>query len=172
MNIPNLITFFRILLIPFFINCLICRYDKLALAILVLAFISDGLDGLLARLANQRTLLGMYLDPIADKLLLMASFITLSIINLIPVWVSVILVSRDTVLVFGAIFMDKVGMGVNISPTLAGKSSTVVQFLYLLLVLLSDAFSQNLSGLFPLLIIMVFLTVGSGFHYLYRGFIK
>lgn len=172
MNIPNLITLFRILLIPFFINCLIYRYDKLALGIFFLAFISDGLDGFLARLANQRTLLGTYLDPIADKLLLTASFITLSIINLIPVWVSVILVSRDIVLVFGAIIMDKVGMGVNIAPTLAGKSSTVLQFLYLLLILSFTTLNQNPAVLFPLLLITVSLTVGSGFHYLYRGFIK
>jgi phosphatidylglycerophosphate synthase len=77
MNFPNLITLFRILLIPFLINSLIYRFDKLGWGILLFAFISDGLNGILSRLNNKRTLLGTNLDPIADKRLATGSFIAL-----------------------------------------------------------------------------------------------
>ncbi|MBI1821702.1 MAG: CDP-alcohol phosphatidyltransferase family protein [Nitrospirae bacterium] len=172
MNVPNFLTLLRILLIPFFINCLIYKYYSLALGILFFAFATDGLDGLIARLADQRTLLGTYLDPMADKLLLTASFVTLSVTKIVPVWASVTVVSRDIVLIFGTILMDMVQMKVNITPTLAGKSSTVLQFLYLCLVLLFVIFNKNLNSLFPLLVVTLALTVGSGLQYLYRGFLK
>ncbi len=171
-NIPNFLTLFRIVLIPFLINCLIYKYYTLALGIFILAFITDGLDGLIARLANQRTLLGTYLDPLADKLFLVASFITLSITGVVPVWMSVTIVSRDIILVLGTILMDMIEMKVNITPTFAGKVSTVLQFLYLLFVLFFITGDKNPEGLFLLMLITTAFTLFSGFHYLYRGFLK
>ena len=101
MNIPNSLTIFRILLIPVYIGLLVYeRFDE-ALIVLLVAGITDALDGTIARAANQRTRLGAFLDPLADKLLLTSGFITLSSIHLIPSWVTIVVVSRDAMLLLG-----------------------------------------------------------------------
>jgi hypothetical protein len=95
MNIPNLITLLRIILVPIIVILLIQGFFLKALIVFVVAGLSDALDGFLARVLHQQTVLGAYLDPIADKALLASSFVTLSILHIIPSWLAVIVISRD-----------------------------------------------------------------------------
>jgi len=169
MNLPNLLTILRILLIPVFINLLIYGYLGWALIVFVVACLTDSLDGLIARIANQRTRLGAYLDPMADKLLLTASFLTLSILKIIPVWSAVIVVSRDVILILGALILHLTQTHQEISPTFLGKSTTAVQLIYITLVLMVPVIWGDTVSLFPLLVLTVGLTVLSGLHYIYRG---
>jgi phosphatidylglycerophosphate synthase len=101
MNIPNSLTILRILLIPVYVGLLVYERFDAAMGVLLLAGVTDALDGTIARAANQRTRLGAFLDPLADKLLLTSGFITLSTIHLIPSWVTILVVSRDAMLLLG-----------------------------------------------------------------------
>src|SRR3989304_9367297 len=101
MNLPNLLTLTRVLLIPLFVIFIINKYFDWALLTFAIAGITDGLDGLIARLTHQRTELGAYLDPIADKLLLSAAFISLAIIDLLPSWLSIVVITRDVIILIG-----------------------------------------------------------------------
>ena len=168
MNIPNGLTLLRVLLVPFFIISLVYHYYVYALLIFLLASLTDGLDGLIARVSNQRTKLGSYLDPMADKLLLISAFIILAYLKFIPVWVTIVVVSRDAILVLGALLLHLAQMNFNILPTLMGKSTTLMQFLCVLAFLSFIVFNKETSTLAPMLLFTVGLTIVSGLHYLYR----
>lgn len=169
MNLPNLLTILRILLIPVFINLLLYGHYPSALGVFLLASFTDGLDGLIARAANQRTTLGTYLDPMADKLLLTAAFIALSVLQLIPVWVSVIVVSRDLILVLGALILHLAQTQFIIAPTPLGKATTFLQLVYIILILSLVVLNKHTDLKHPLVFGMLLLTITSGLHYIYRG---
>ena len=101
MNIPNLITLLRIILVPVIVILLIQGSFFKALIVFIVAGLSDALDGFLARVLKQQTVLGAYLDPIADKALLVSSFVTLSVLHIIPSWLVVIVISRDFIILLG-----------------------------------------------------------------------
>ena len=94
-NIPNLLTLFRILITPLFVIFMIKGHYRLALLMFFLAGVSDGLDGLFCPLVQQKTVLGAHLDPIADKLLLISAFVALAVQQTIPSWLAVVVISRD-----------------------------------------------------------------------------
>lgn len=169
MNLPNSLTVVRILLIPVFVGLLVYGNYGYGLGVLVLAGITDGLDGIIARLANQRTQLGAILDPLADKLLLSSGFVTLTILHLIPLWAAIVVVSRDLILMTGTLLVRLTDSRIEVAPTLLGKSTTVFQLSYLILVVFFSWRVIELELLHPLLYAAVFLTLCSGFHYLYRG---
>jgi len=169
MNLPNSLTILRILLIPVFIGFLLYERYEYSLAVLLLAGLTDGLDGTIARVANQRTRLGAYLDPLADKLLLTSGFVTLSVLHLVPSWIAIVVVSRDMMLMTGTLLARLTESHLDISPTLLGKGTTLVQFSYLILVVVLTSRQMDLRLIQPLLYLMVCVTVMSGFHYLYRG---
>jgi len=169
MNLPNSLTILRILLIPVFIGFLLYERYEYSLAVLLLAGLTDGLDGTIARVANQRTRLGAYLDPLADKLLLTSGFVTLSVLHLAPSWIAIVVVSRDMMLMTGTLLARLTESHLDISPTLLGKGTTLVQFSYLILVVVLTSRQMDLRLIQPLLYLMVCVTVMSGFHYLYRG---
>lgn len=127
MNLPNLLTIFRILLVPIFIIFVIQNDFRMALVIFIMAGITDGLDGFLARVLNQRTAIGAYLDPIADKMLLMSAYIGLTIKGMVPGWLSVIVVSRDIIILAGIAVISLMGKTVVIKPTVSSKMCTVFQ---------------------------------------------
>lgn len=168
MNLPNLITLFRILLTPVFINLLIYGYHGWALTVFLVASLTDSLDGLIARIANQRTRLGAYLDPMADKLLLTASFVTLAVLHVIPTWSVVIVVSRDLILILGALALYLTQSLQEISPTFLGKSTTTVQLIYVIMVLAIPVVDIGPAIVLPVLVLMLGLTILSGLHYIYR----
>lgn len=167
-NVPNTITIVRILLTPLFIILLLKDMVQPALLTFAAAGISDGLDGFIARTTNQRTELGAHLDPLADKLLLMAAFICLGALKSIPTWLSVVVISRDVVIVMGIALLNLNDISVKIQPSLVSKATTVFQ-LVTVFVILAPWFPQN--GMFRSFLFYGtgLLTVVSGLHYMYVG---
>ena len=170
MNIPNSLTILRILLIPCYIGLLIYSRFTEALIVLIVAGLTDALDGAVARVKNQHTRLGAVLDPLADKLLLTSGFITLSMIHLIPSWVTILVVSRDVILLMGTAVAHFADYRLDLTPTFLGKGTTFLQLSYVVLVIFLSSRHIDLSVMLPLLFGMVSFTLLSGLHYLYRGF--
>jgi len=166
-TVPNQLTFLRLGFLPFFIIAI--RYNRYdwALALLVVAGLSDGLDGLLARKLNQKTQLGSFLDPIADKLLLSSSYFMLALKGEIGWWLAILVLGRDVlILVACAVILLVVGH-MTFPPSIFGKLNTTFQVLLVLVVILS-ALMQNpaLQVSRELLIYLVAaFTIISGFHY-------
>ena len=170
MNIPNSLTILRILLIPVYIGFMTYGEYGFALTALLLAGATDAIDGPIARKMNQRTKLGTFLDPLADKLLLTSGFISLSMLHLVPSWLVILVVSRDVILLLGTAVAHVTNSPIDITPTFLGKGTTLLQLSYLLLVVLMTWKGFSLSMLTPLSVAMVFFTLASGLHYLYRGY--
>lgn len=168
MNLANKITIVRIILIPFFITLLIYGYQIHALILFCLIGITDGVDGFIARIKGQKTELGTFLDPLADKLLLTTSFITLSIIGELPIWLTILVVSRDLLIVIGALLTHILTDNLVVSPSILGKSTTFVQILTISLVLLFYVLKKSSPLLSILFLTTAFLTVASGIDYIYR----
>jgi cardiolipin synthase len=170
-NIPNIITVIRILLIPLFVIYLQKHLFFLSLIVFTVAAISDGLDGLFARYLNQRTTLGSYLDPIADKMLMASAFITLAILKIFPFWLSVIVISRDIMIMTGVIICTMANIKVEIKPSLISKWTTCFQLLTVFIALFYQVISPEISlPSFNMLYgITASITVISGLHYIYKG---
>ncbi|MGD0918143.1 MAG: CDP-alcohol phosphatidyltransferase family protein, partial [Thermodesulfobacteriota bacterium] len=131
--------------------------------------ITDGIDGLIARITHQRTELGAYLDPIADKLLLSAAFITLAIIEILPSWLAVIVITRDLIILIGLLVMILIDYHPKIRPSLVSKVTTVFQIATILLVLLVGYYPA-LGQLSTIVIYgTAIFTIISGSHYVYVG---
>lgn len=168
-NIPNILTVVRILLTPLFVILLIKNHFAHALIVFTLAGISDGLDGFIARYFNQRTIMGSYLDPIADKFLLSAAFITLAILAVIPAWLTVIVISRDILILVGIAVFSITDIKVNIKPSIVSKFTTAVQLGTIFIVLLGFQFPAVAVAESPALWITAGLTILSGLHYMLAG---
>ena len=170
MNIPNSLTILRILLIPCYIGLLVYGKFDQALIVLLVAGLTDALDGAIARMKNQYTRLGAVLDPLADKMLLISGFITLSMIHLVPSWVTILVVSRDVILMLGTAVAHFTDSRVDITPTFLGKGTTFLQLSYVVMVIFLTSRRIDLAVMLPLLFGMISFTLLSGLHYLYRGF--
>ncbi len=170
MNIPNSITILRIIITPIFVNLVIYDHIYLALLILIIAVISDGLDGFIARVSKKQTLLGSYLDPLADKILIITSYATLSILHVFPTWITVIVISRDVMILLGiaVIFLTSRDME-NLKPSLISKLTTFFQFITLLLFLGNIIIDIPIKLRNDLLFTTAIFTIVSGLHYLYKG---
>jgi cardiolipin synthase (CMP-forming) len=132
---PNILTMLRLFVLPFLVIEILDGHWKLAFALLWIAGVSDGLDGLLARLLQQKTTLGLYLDPIADKLLMSTLFLVLMHVGVIPRYVTVLVFSRDLGILLIATLLFATGTLRDFRPSLLGKTNTVVQILGLLTVM-------------------------------------
>jgi cardiolipin synthase len=172
LNIPNALTILRILLIPVIVGFLVYGHYGYALITLIVAMITDALDGTIARLANQKTQFGAYLDPLADKLLLMTTFITFSLLSLVPVWSVIVVISRDAILLTGTLLARVTDTKIDASPSVLGKATTLFQSAYIILVLTFSFRQLDPELLTPLLYTMSILTVASGLHYIVRGVSK
>ena len=153
LNLPNTLTLLRILTIPFFLECLAYHLYWEALVIFAIGGLTDFLDGLTARWMNQQTALGAYLDPVADKLLVITSYIMLGSIDGIPMWLTVVVVARDFIIVIGyGIIYVLVEERLQVRPSRIGKWSTTLQLLTLALALAalhdSHLFSADVLTLF------------------------
>ncbi len=167
LTVPNQLTFLRLGFLPFFI--ILIKYDRYdwALGVLVAAGVSDGLDGLLARQLNQKSALGAYLDPIADKLLLSSSFFVLALKGRIYWWLTILVLGRDIlILTTAAVILLAFGYR-PFPPSIYGKTTTAVQILLVFAVVSTAVFHQAwLDQLRRLLVYVVAAsTVFSGFHY-------
>jgi len=171
MNIPNLITLLRIVLVPVVVILLIQGFFLKALIVFIVAGLSDALDGFLARVLNQQTELGAYLDPIADKALLASTFITLSVLHIIPGWLTVIVISRDFIILLGISILSIMSVSVEIRPLFVSKITTAVQLTTVLLALLACSLPEGIPPIWlhALYWVTALLTVVSGLHYMARG---
>ena len=137
---PNLLTLMRLFIIPFLVIEILDGHYRIAFALFILAGISDALDGLLARWLSQRTTLGQYLDPIADKLLLSTLFVVLTHVGMIPRYVTVLVFSRDLgILLISTLLFVTAGLR-DFRPSLFGKLNTLMQIVALIAVLCQKIF--------------------------------
>jgi cardiolipin synthase (CMP-forming) len=168
-NIPNMLTISRMLMTPVLIILLQKKHFDAALLVFILAGITDALDGLIARFFNQRTELGAYLDPIADKLLLTASFISLGVLHMIPGWVVVIVIARDVLILLGIAIYSLTGITLHIAPSMISKCTTGTQLAAIGLTLLAVQ-RMDLARYLPYFFwLTAALTTLSGLHYIYVG---
>ncbi len=137
---PNLLTLSRLFIIPFLIIEILDGNYRVTFALFLLAGVSDGLDGLLARWLSQRTTLGLYLDPIADKLLMSSLFVVLTHVGLMPRYVTVLVFSRDLGILLIATLLFATGTVRDFRPSLLGKLNTLLQILGLTAVLCDRIF--------------------------------
>lgn len=164
---PNQLTLLRLCIIPFIVLSIFDQYYRTAFALFIFAGVTDGLDGLLARLLQQRTVLGQYLDPVADKLLLSTLFLVLHHEGFISRRVTVLVFGRDLgIIMVAAILYASIGMK-DFRPSLFGKANTLAQIVALLTVILSRFYAPPLVLLVRhwSLMATVIFTVVSGFHY-------
>ena len=166
-TVPNQLTFLRLGFLPFFVVLIFYEKYSWALLILVLAALTDGMDGLLARSLNQKTALGAYLDPIADKLLLSSSFVVLALEGRIPRWLTILVIGRDVLILVTATVILLVSGYRHFPPSIYGKITTGTQILMVLVVLLAEAFQLPALDLPRQLLAYVVagFTIFSGFHY-------
>lgn len=169
LTLANRLTILRILMTPVIVVLLLYRHMGAALALFLLAGITDALDGLIARSWKQKTTLGMVLDPLADKLLLTSTVVTLTILKELPRWFTIILVSRDVFLIGGTMilymFLGKLGT----PPSRLGKVTTGLQLATVLLAMVDNFLPMVKPGILPLVVVTLGVTVASGLDYVYRG---
>ncbi|UCD54924.1 MAG: CDP-diacylglycerol--glycerol-3-phosphate 3-phosphatidyltransferase [Candidatus Omnitrophota bacterium] len=169
MNLPNKITIFRILLIPFFISFILYSKWEIALIIFIIAAISDGLDGYLARTLKQRTELGRILDPIADKMLILSAFISFCVASNLPAsvkppyYVPIVIISREGIIILGALLIYFIKGKIEMKPTGISKITTFLQMITVISILLKLAVSAVLWN------VAVAFTIYSGLDYIIKG---
>src|SRR5205809_4578570 len=129
MGLANWLTVLRILLIPVFVSLLVYRKPGPALVVFVAAALTDLLDGYVARRHGLSSRLGAFLDPMADKLLLVSSFVTLTWLKALPFWIAAVVISRDLILMVGALVIHMAGGRIYPRPSRAGKAATFFQIL-------------------------------------------
>jgi len=176
-TIPNFLSILRMGLVPFFIISLVDGEPRRALLVFVAAGVTDALDGAIARLYRQQSLLGAYLDPIADKLLMTAAYVTLAIPGLpglrhgtpIPIWVTVLVIARDVLIVIMALVLY-LAQGVRrFPPSVLSKVTTVVQVAAVVVVLLSGLIKDLEPVALGVVYLVAGLTVASGLDYILRS---
>lgn len=143
---PNLLTLLRLFIIPFLVIEITDGQYRVAFALFLLAGVSDGMDGLLARWLGQHTRLGQYLDPIADKLMLSTLFVTLTHVGLIPRYVTVLVFSRDLGILLIATLLFATGTLRDFRPSRFGKLNTVMQILALIAVMSERVFAATVNS--------------------------
>jgi cardiolipin synthase (CMP-forming) len=169
MTIPNFITLLRIILAPVFVIYLINDHLTAAFIVFVVCMVSDGVDGFVARFFNQKSKLGAYLDPLADKLLLVTAFVVLAAMGHLPAWLTVTVIARDVMILLGVLTIHLNKLELRIRPSALSKINTCLQFLTVTAVL-----AKGLLYLSPTLYLSLyygtaFFTVASGFHYIQYG---
>lgn len=169
-NIPNILSVVRFLIAPLFVILLLKGMFPFALFVFTIAGITDALDGLIAKYFNQKTVLGSYLDPIADKFLLASAFVILAVLKIIPGWLTVIVLTRDIIIgIAYIIFALKNIQFAEIQPSFISKCTTTAQFTAVIVTL----FSLHASGFSIIKMSVIWLTAGltvsSGMHYIYVG---
>ncbi|MBN2242770.1 MAG: CDP-alcohol phosphatidyltransferase family protein [Acidobacteria bacterium] len=171
----NQLTILRMLFVPCFVLLLIYGYPKAATVLFLLAAVTDGLDGLIARKLQQKTVLGSFLDPMADKILLTAAFVTLTIPSLpmvlhIPTWLTVWTISRDILIALSVLIIHLQTHHSKFPPSFLGKCTTALQLLTVGVCLLANFYAETARAVFPFVTYATLaLTFASGLHYAYRS---
>jgi len=169
----NQLTILRMLFVPCFVILLVYDHPKSATLLFLIAAVTDGLDGLLARKLQQKTVLGSFLDPMADKILLTAAFVTLTIPSLplilhIPTWLTVLTISRDFIIALSVLVIHLQTQHSHFPPSLLGKCTTAVQLLLVGVCMLAN-FERNIAvAVYPIVKYSTLaFTLASGLHYAY-----
>jgi len=165
----NQLTLFRLLVIPLILIAILYGHHGAALGLFVVAAVTDGVDGVVARRLNQKTTLGAYLDPIADKMLLSSTFFALALIRAVPWWVTILVLSRDVTIVATSLVVALATPIRRFPPSVLGKMNTAVQ--------VSTVFGVLLKNVYPVAVTLFLATalawltavstVLSGIHYAY-----
>lgn len=172
-TLPNLFTFTRILLVPFIVWALLERDFVLAFWLFAAAAVSDLLDGSLARLLDQRSEFGAWLDPIADKLVLLSTLLLLAVDGLLPMWFAVLVLMRDGVVLGGAAAYRSLTGGLKVAPSWLGKSAILLEFVLVSAVLAEAALQLGLAVVLPPLFwLTAAVAVASGLHYVWVWTVK
>ena len=167
----NQLTILRMLFVPVFAILLIYDHPKAATVVFLLAAVTDGLDGLLARKLQQKTVLGSFLDPMADKILLTAAFITLTIPSVplalhIPTWLTILTIGRDVLIAVSVLVIHMQTSHSQFPPSFLGKCTTAVQLLVVAVCMLANFDLRPAAAVFPVVVYATLaLTVASGLHY-------
>lgn len=176
MNLPNALTMIRILLVPLFLYKVLRGEFAFAAAVYLTAAVTDGLDGAIARIWNMQTRLGTFLDPMADKLLVTTSYVSLGFLNIIPLWLAIAVISRDVIIVAGTFAVYFLKDQLIIRPHPVSKVTTFFQFMTVLwaLVLSSQMGMADLPSVIRSYEYLIWLTgsltVISGAIYILAGF--
>jgi cardiolipin synthase len=166
-NLPNTITFARILLVPAIVWLIVSGAHGLALALFFAAGVSDAIDGFLAKRLNAQTRVGAYLDPMADKALLVSLYVTLGLQQRLDAWLVILVVSRDILIVGAVLLAALLGASLKIAPLFVSKINTTFQIILAGVALAVPIIALDLSKLvFGLSLLVAFSTVVSGFAYL------
>ncbi len=169
LNLPNLFSIARVVLLLPFIYFLQQKSYGSAFAIFVLAGVTDAIDGAMARLLHQRTVLGAYLDPAADKVLMTFSYIALSSFGLLPWWLTFLVIGRDVVIVLGVLFLRLFSLPVEARPSTASKITTCLQIATIAAPLFSLSLYPSAWLTDGLTLATAVGTVISGLQYIGRG---
>lgn len=172
--LPNLLSLARVLLTPVFIWAAIRQRPWLTFGIFLLAGATDALDGFTARAFRLKSNLGLWLDPLGDKILLTAAFVVLtiprlSVPNTLPFWLTAVCIGRDVLIALGTLVYVSLRGKTVFPPTLAGKVSTIAAVAMLLVVLLANGLGTSPAWLQGLYILTAGLTALSGLHYIVTG---
>jgi cardiolipin synthase len=155
LSIPNLITLGRILMVPIVVWAIASGRMQLAFLLFLAAAVSDGVDGFLAKRFGMKTELGAYLDPLADKILIVSIYVTLGVTQVIPLWIVILVVSRDFMIVGAIILSWLVDMPVAIKPHLISKLNTAAQIVFACLVLASRGYQISAEPVLTLVMVLV-----------------
>lgn len=170
-NLPNFITIGRLLLVPFLIVMITQGRWLSAVICFLIAGVSDAVDGFIARRLSLRTELGAYIDPLADKALLMSIYVTLAVVGTLPGWLAITVVSRDVMIMVGVVVAWLIERPVAIKPLLVSKVNTAAQIGFAGLVLAANAFSFELGEARDwMMALIAVLTVASAGAYLLTWF--
>ena len=169
LNWPNRLTMLRIIIVPVFIIAILYHRLEIGLILFIVAAITDALDGYIARAFNAKTPLGTVLDPIADKMLVGTAFLCFSLVTglpeyiKMPIYVPIIVISRDVIILIGALIIYLVTGGIDVKPTVIGKLTTFFQMVTIIAVLLRFVYSSWMWN------ITAVLTILSGLDYIRIG---
>lgn len=168
MNLANLITLARLISVPVIVWAILAREMGLAFAIFVMAGLSDAVDGFVAKHFNSRSVFGSYLDPLADKALLMSVYVALGQAGYLPIWLVILVVFRDVLIIGGVLLLFTLGnRSFRVEPLLISKANTVVQIVLAAVVLGSEAFGMTGAWFVTALVWLVAATtVASGGSYI------
>lgn len=166
-HIPNILTVFRILLVPVFLYFILEGEYHIAAAVFITAGITDGVDGFIARRYNARTKLGAALDPFADKFLLVSAYIALAAKGFIPIWLMVPVIIKDSILLSGVAALRGVGREVQIVPSIFGKMTTVFQISTVIYAML---ISDTGAVFMALAIVTAIITIYTGIDYVRKEY--
>lgn len=171
-TLPNLFTFSRFIVLPFFIYFILKRKFVVAFWLLAVAGAADILDGFLARLLKQKSVIGAYMDPVADKFTLITAYATLWYVDQVPLWLFAIIAARDIGLMLGILGLQLIGYPPAIFPSWAGKVNTHIQFYTLFLILLQHILKLSINRIVvAAFYITAVFTILSVFVYVWRGYV-